>query len=523
MPVLSTHQLSFQLDTGEWLFQNLNFSLTSRLTGLVGRNGVGKSVFLSLLLRKLTPVNGYVTSQGKVAYYSQISSHLLDGDLRIADFLGISNKLLALKAIEQGYCLQEYFDLIGDDWDIKNKTKHTLKTLKIDPNLNAYCHTLSGGQLARLQLYQLFNSDAEILLLDEPSNHLDYEGKQWLINQLKQFAGQILLVSHDRSLLSHVDGIYQLTSLGLGFFKGNYEAYSAQSSTQAEALERQITHVKAEQRRVERQAQTNKEKALQRERHGNRIRKSGSQPKVLMDAKKDKAAQSRSATVINQQNHLQRNQEKLRVMEQQKEVLKPQVLYLQQASQIKKRRLLNIENCQLYYGSGKPVSLILFHADRCYLNGANGCGKSTLLKAIQNNDLSYSGVIELNVKTVYLDQHFGLLKLEESMLENLIKSSKELTENTARILLAGIGFRRDSVYRKVANLSGGEKMKLSMLVVSHLANSPLLLLDEPDNHLDIESKQTLAAALNAYKGAFILVSHDEDFVSEIRTNKHIVM
>ncbi len=523
MPALFTHKLSFQLDTGEWLFRDLNFSLTNRLTGMVGRNGVGKSVFLSLLLGETCPTLGNVTRQGKVAHYSQLPSELLSSKRQIAEFLGIKKKLIALQAIEQGSCEQRDFDLIGEDWDIEAQTLSVLKALRIDASLDDYCHSLSGGQLALLQLHLLFQSDADILLLDEPSNHLDSQSRAWLIEQLNQFDGQVLLISHDRELLRHVDAIYQLTGLGLGYFKGSYDVFLAQSSAKSEALDKKILYLSAEQKRLERQAQVNKEKAQQREAHGNKLRKTGSQPKILLDAMKDKAGQSRSAAVTNQQNQQERNLDKLQVLKKQREQLKPQALYLQQSTAVKKRSLLNVEKCQLKYGSGNPLSFTLSHADRCYLQGDNGCGKSTLLKAIQGAYTDYSGTVKLNVDTVYLDQHFGLLELESTLLESLLKHSDGLTESDSRILLAGIGFRRDAVYRKVVCLSGGEKMKLAMLIVSHIAHSPLLLLDEPDNHLDIESRQILATALNDYKGAFILVSHDGDFVAEVGVNKTIFM
>lgn len=525
-PVLLTQQLSFQLDTGEWLFEDINFSLNHRLTGLVGRNGVGKSVFFSLLLGKLAPTRGHVTRQGKIAYYSQLPSELLGTALSIAQYLGVSEKISALKAIELGSCEPKHFEVIGEDWDVETRTKQLLTTLRISPDLDAYCHTLSGGQMALLQLHQLFESDADILLLDEPSNHLDREGRHWLIEKMKQFEGQVLLISHDRALLRHVEGNYQLTSLGLRFFKGDYDAFHEQSTTQSEALDKQISGLKSEQKRLERQALANKEKAQQREAQGKRLRKSGSQPKILLDAMKDKAGRSRSAAVTNQQNLMDRNQAKLNTLTQQQEVLKPQAMYLQQSTQAKKNTLLSVEDCQLEFGSKTLISFSLAQTERCYVQGANGCGKSTLLKAIHDKaghgeHANYSGVIKTQVETVYLDQHFGLMDLDDSMLDSLMKHSRGMTESDARILLAGIGFRRDSVYRKVAYLSGGEKMKLSMLLVSHRPHLPLLLLDEPDNHLDIDSKHLLAMALKAYKGAFLLVSHDEDFVAEVGINKCI--
>ncbi|PSU33510.1 ATP-binding cassette domain-containing protein [Photobacterium lutimaris] len=520
-PVLLTQKLSFQLDSGEWLFEDINFSLNHRLIGLVGRNGVGKSVFFSLLLGKLVPTRGNVTRQGKIAYYAQLPSELLGAELSIAQYLGVSEKIAALKLIESGRYEPELFEVIAEDWDVETRTKQLLTSLRIVPDLEAYCHTLSGGQMALLQLHQLFNSEADILLLDEPSNHLDAEGRQWLIERMKQFEGQVLLISHDRALLRHVEGIYQLTSLGLRFFKGNYDAFFEQSTTQSDALDKQLSSLKSEQKRLERQAQANKEKAQQREAHGNRLRKSGSQPKILLDAMKDKAGQSRSAAVTNQQNLMDRNQAQLNILTKQKETLKPQAMYLQQSTQTKKNTLLSVEDCRLDFGSKASISFTLSQTERCYVQGANGCGKSTLLKAIQGEHSNFSGEIKSRVPTVYLDQHFGLLDLDDSMLESLMKHSRGLTESEARILLAGIGFRRDSVYRNVGKLSGGEKMKLSMLLVSHRPHLPLLLLDEPDNHLDIEAKHLLAMALKTYKGAFLLVSHDEDFVAEVGINRCI--
>jgi ATPase subunit of ABC transporter with duplicated ATPase domains len=119
----------------------------------------------------------------------------------------------------------------------------------------------------------------------------------------------------------------------------------------------------------------------------------------------------------------------------------------------------------------------------------------------------------VNTPLYYLDQHFELLCPDLSLLDNLLKHCEGMIESTARTLLAGIGFRRDSVYRLVGQASGGEKMKLAMLIVSHQTSQPLLLLDEPDNHLDLDSKQILASALRDYVGPFILISHDQDFVA----------
>lgn len=523
MPELITHKLSYQLETGNWLFQNINLNLGCGTTGLVGRNGVGKSVLVSLLYGITPPTHGAVTCRGKVALYSQLPAHLSLEHQCIAELLGINDKLLAIQAIERGSCDIQHYEMVGDDWDIEARTLRTLRALGIKRELHVQCCALSGGQLALLRLHQLFSSDANILLLDEPSNHLDCKGKQWLLTQLQLFRGKVLLVSHDRSLLRHANAIYQLTSLGLDSFNGNYDAYLAQSASQITALDRQIMHLSKERKKIERQVQVSKEKMQQRASQGNRLRKSGSQAKCLLDAQKDKAGQGMNSAVTNQQNQLRRNKEAMHIAAAQREMLKPQVLYLQQSAQTKQRILLQIENCQLNYSAAKPLSFEQNQHDRCHLKGANGCGKTTLIKAIHGEHINFTGKIRRNAKTVYLDQYFELLEPKDSLLVSLMISSQGLTEQNARTLLAGIGFRGDCVHRTVEKLSGGEKMKLSMLMVCHVADSPLLLLDEPDNHLDQESKQILATALRTYKGSFVLVSHDQDFVDETAVTKSILM
>ncbi|KHT57949.1 elongation factor 3 [Photobacterium gaetbulicola] len=533
MPALIAHQLAFQLDTGEWLFNNLNMSLNDKLTGLVGRNGVGKSVLLSLLLGKLVPTTGGVSCQGIIRHYSQQPSELLEGTQTVADFLGVSDKLAAIKAVEQGQCDAHYFDIIADDWEIATRTQQLLAELGLPASPEALCRDLSGGQLALLQLHKLFGSQADILLLDEPSNHLDARGRQWLIGQLQQFAGKVLVVSHDRALLRHVAGIYHLTSLGLQYYQGNYDAFYSQHTLKESALDRQITQLKSEQKKIERQQQVSKEKAQQRKAQGVRLRKSGSQPKILLDAMKNKAEQSQSAAAINQQNQLKRNQQKLSDLQQQQEAIKPRHLHLAEFGQHKKSTVLRLEGFVLPHGTKEPINLTLAQSERCYLFGVNGCGKSTLLKAIHHQakmpaGLSSSralpsGLMTVNVETEYLDQYFSLLSPDSTMLECLMSYCDGMSQSDARTLLAGIGFRRDSVYRQVAFLSGGEKMKLAILMVSHLPEQPLLLLDEPDNHLDIDAKQQLAQALNQYRGAFILVSHDRDFAQAISFDRTLAL
>ena len=152
--------------------------------------------------------------------------------------------------------------------------------------------------------------------------------------------------------------------------------------------------------------------------------------------------------------------------------------------------------------------------EKVHIAGGNGSGKSTLLNTITGDIELLSGEINSKLDVIYLDQHFNLLDSGTDMVENLRKLCPHLSLGELRNLLASIGFRGDSVFKLVADLSGGERMKLAVLAASHQKSASLLLLDEPDNHLDIESKIMLAEAIAAYSGSVLLVSHDRHFVSQ---------
>jgi ATPase subunit of ABC transporter with duplicated ATPase domains len=302
------------------------------------------------------------------------------------------------------------------------------------------------------------------------------------------------------------------------------------------ALKRRIDHHKKDQNRLARQQQLTNERAQKRAQQAVAQRKTASQPKILLDAKKDSASHSLSSLKTQQSRQKTENQRALEELKKNYEAVKPQSIYLhdvqaqkqslqKQPLVLKASKVLKVSKVSFDWLKNKPVSFDIFRQQHLRLYGANGSGKSTLLKAIHGESRCFSGHIIRNCETVYLDQHFNLLASvsNSNMLACLSDSCPGLSEQQARTLLAGIGFRRQAVYQQVCDLSGGEKMKLAMLMVSHMAETPLLLLDEPDNHLDIESKQLLAQALSQYRGTFLLVSHDEDFVVETRVAEQLIL
>ncbi|MGF1910774.1 ATP-binding cassette domain-containing protein [Vibrio kasasachensis] len=520
MPFLQSFNISHQFGNGELLFQSISCSMNQSRVGLVGRNGVGKSILGSMLFGEIIPISGTVTPPSSFAIYRQQPSELLSGELSIAEFLGKHTVLAALKRIEAGDCADEWFEIVGEQWDLEVRLMQQLHAMSLPQEPNFPCSQLSGGQLARLQLWQLFESEVDVLMLDEPSNHLDAVSKQWLIERIQLFDGAILLISHDRELLRECGEIWELSSLGIQVFGGNYDFYAEQKEVENQAVTRQLSSISRQQKQLEEQAQRNREKADQQASKGNRLRKQGSQPKILMDAKKDSATAQASRRNKNEQLrkvHLRQKEQALRLRLEQ---IKSQKIYLN-SDHKGSSTVISMLNAVLPFGNNTPITLQVSANDKVHLTGTNGCGKSTLLKTLLGHFTLAKGEVQLNTPLHYLDQHFGSICHELTLLENLVGRCEGMEESDARTLLAGIGFRRDSVFRLGEALSGGEKMKLAMLIVSHQPTQPLLLLDEPDNHLDIESKIMLANALESYQGGYILISHDQDFAVESGVSRQI--
>ncbi len=514
MPILQAHNISYQFENGEKLFDNLSCSMTQRRVGLVGRNGAGKSILASILSGEKTPSSGTVTQTKSVLAYRQQASDLLAMPLSLSQFLGKHDVLEALKRVEAGDCSQYYFDVIGDQWTLSKQLNQQLKALGLPQQADFPCAQLSGGQLARLQLWNMFESDAEMLFLDEPSNHLDVRAKEWLLGSMREFKGAIFLISHDRTLLREMEEIWEISELGLQVFGGNYDIYHQRKHAEIRAVERQLISVDKQRKHLRAQIQCNREKAEQRAAQGNRLRKEGSQAKMILDGAKNQAEVSASKRNKNQQHRQMKLDDKHQALMARKELLKEQKLYLEDGACRSGKVMLSILNGVLAYGYSNVFSLQVYANEKVHLAGPNGCGKSTLLKMLAGKKPLKRGECRVNAPLCMLDQHFGMIQSELSMLDNLLQQCCGITVSEARTLLAGIGFRRDSVFRLGRVLSGGEKMKLAMLIVSHQPEQPFLLLDEPDNHLDLESKIILAQALLKYRGGYILISHDHDFVTE---------
>ena len=511
MPILQAHNLSYQLPAGDTLFHSVSVSMSCRRVGLVGRNGAGKSLLATILTGKRVPTGGTAVCNADTGVFSQQPSHLLASEATIAEVLGVAPVLDALSRITKGECTDHLFESVGEQWDLPAQLASQLATLGLPDDPQTRCATLSGGQLAILRLWQLFKGEHNLLILDEPSNHLDRRARRWLQAQVQSTAAAVLLISHDRELLQGMAEIWELNQNGITVYGGNYAQYAAQKQLKEQALNRQIETLHKQQKQVQQQAQRSLEKAAQRAAQGQKLR--GSQAKCLLDKQKDRAtasAASRNKNIEGRQKQLQQRASQLQSAQC---LTQKQAIHLPSANAGNKKAL-TLLNGVLAFGSSQPFNLQVGEGDKLHLQGDNGSGKSTLLKTLTGELSLQAGELHVNTPLCYLDQHFSSVVPTLSLLDNLLQQCPALSESDARTLLAGIGFRRDSVFNPAESLSGGEKMKLAMLIVSHQPQQPFLLLDEPDNHLDLNAKILLAAALDRYQGGFILISHDSAFAIE---------
>ncbi|CAH9064516.1 Nucleotide-binding protein ExpZ [Pseudoalteromonas holothuriae] len=517
MHILHAHNLSYQLCNGDTVFNNLSCSISHQRTSIVGKNGIGKSILAKLLAKQLQPSQGSVELMAQADMFSQEPVHFINSDITVAQFLGYEKTLQALDLIAQGQCEQHLFDLVAERWQLPEQLSTQLSTLGLPNNPHLPCNTLSGGQLARLRLWQLFNSQAQLLILDEPSNHLDAKGQAWLIEQLNTFTGYALIISHNHELLRHVTQTWELSEIGLRKYGGNIEHYLAQKHSEQRAVTQQLHEVKRQQAQLKLQTQTNKEKAQQRAAQGKKLRNQGSQPKMLLNSQKNRAGSNLASKQKNQQQRQHKLHSKTQLIQQKHQQNTVEKFYLSDPTQsaLNKKTLVTLLNVHLPFGTSVPINLTVCTQQKWHIKGSNGCGKSTLFKTLLNQLAPLSGELFVNTPLSYVDQYFSQLGHQLNSVQALNQYCPHLSTSNIYTLLAGIGLTKIKTEQPITTLSGGEKMKLTLLCASQQQPTPLLLLDEPDNHLDLESKLQLAKALSQYQGSFLLVSHDTYFVNNI--------
>ena len=493
------------------ILKNASFHIEDReKAAIVGINGAGKSTLLKIIMHQLDPDSGdVILAKGKtIGYLAQhdavssentihdellsVKAELLAMEKRIRE-LELEMKSLSGEALES---VLETYNRLNSQFErengyaIQSELTGVLKGLGFtEEDFTKKVSTLSGGQKTRVALGKLLLSHPDLILLDEPTNHLDMNSIAWLETYLLNYSGAVLIVAHDRYFLNRVvTKVIEIDQGNVTTFLGNYSDYSMKK---AQVRQAQINAYLNQQREIKHQQEViAKLKSFNREKS---IRRAESREKML-----DKIEVLEKPTEVNTEVHIH---------------LTPRV--------ISGNDVLKVEGLEKGFDNHTLFSDLNFEikrGERVAIIGNNGTGKTTILKILNGLLAPDAGSFTLGSKVHigYYDQEHHVLHMEKTLFEEISDTYPNMNNTEIRNVLAAFLFTGDDVYKRIQDLSGGERGRVSLAKLM-LSEANFIILDEPTNHLDITSKEILENALNQYEGTVLYVSHDRYFINQTAT------
>ncbi|MFB8168983.1 ABC-F family ATP-binding cassette domain-containing protein [Kitasatospora purpeofusca] len=502
--------LSFDWPDGRPVLDGFHLAVGPGRTGLIGLNGAGKSTLLRLLAGELMPTSGTVKAGGEIGYLPQ--GLTLDTGLRVDEALGVRAAREALHAVEAGSTDQRHFDAIGDDWDVEERARALLDRLGLRRlGLDRTTGELSGGEAVLLRLAALLLRRPDVLLLDEPTNNLDRAARERLYDTVAGWGGVMVIVSHDRELLQHVDQIAELRDGQVTWYGGNFADYERTVAAQQETAERLLRHAEADVQRQKRDLVDARTRLDRSASYGKKRSVTRNDPHIVAGKLKRQGQETAGRL---QGMHTERLEEARRKLTAAEEAVRDDAeirIDLPRTAVPAGRTVLTLERVRLPHGI--TAELDLRGPERIALVGRNGAGKTTLLRTVAGELAPLSGTITAPVSLRHLPQRLDLLDDKLTVVGNVKLFAPNAGDNAIRARLARFLFRGGRADQPAGTLSGGERFRATLAALL-LADPPpqLLLLDEPTNNLDLASVRQLTQALAAYQGALIVASHDLPFL-----------
>lgn len=522
-PFVTLDSLGYSTPDGRSLLDNLNLTFGAERTGLVGRNGVGKSTLARLILGELSPSAGAVKVRGRVGVLRQALSP--PPGASIGDLMGVAEPLATLARIAGGAGSEA--DFADADWTLEARLAAALAEVGLDgldPDRPAA--TLSGGQVTRARLAGLLAAEPDLLILDEPTNNLDAAARDLVADVLGRWEGGAIVISHDRALLRQVDRIVELSGLGAQVFGGGYDLYAGRKAEAEAAAARDLADAERAAARVARETEVAAERKARKDAAGKRSRARGDQPKILLDFKAGRAEASGGRDRRLAQRIRAEAAHAVAAANAQVERVRRLAFDLPPSGLAAGKTVLALEDVTFGYPGAPPVvsgrSLRIVGPERVALSGPNGSGKTTLLRLAAGELAPTGGRAVRGVPAAFLDQEAALMGDDATLVAAFRRLNPASGENAARAALARFLFRNTEGEKSVAALSGGERLRATLACVL-LGDAPprLLILDEPTNHLDLDSIGAVEAALAGYDGALLVVSHDPEFLAAIGVEREV--
>ena len=511
MSLLTALNLKFGFSDGV-LFKDAAFQVEENdRIGLIGANGTGKTSLFKLITGEYTPQEGgivrgkdvrigymeqYLECEDNCTAYEEVLKVFSDVSEMEAELEEITKKLennSDLSLIERQLHLTDEIER-RDGLVYKAKTRSALIGLGFkESELDYPVKNLSGGQRSKVSLCKLLLSNANLILLDEPTNNLDIDAISWLEDYLSKYKGAVIVVSHDRYFLDKITFLtMEISHKKITMTKGNYSVFQKLKAERELTIEREYEKNIAEIKRIE--GIIEQQKRFNQERNYITI---ASKEKQIERIKAELVVPDKALASVrfSFNSEIRSGDNVLTVFDLEKSFPQKPLF--------------------------KNLNLSINREDKMFLLGPNGCGKSTFLKILNKEITQDSGIIKFgtNVKIGYFDQNIDKLNSDKTVLDEVWDMYKFIDQTEIRSALALFLFRGDDVFKKVSVLSGGERAKISLLKIM-LSKPNFLILDEPTNHLDINSREVLEEALLNYDGTLLVVSHDRYFINKL-SNKII--
>ncbi|EYT61726.1 ABC transporter ATP-binding protein [Dietzia sp. UCD-THP] len=519
MSSLVLSDVAYAFPDGTPLFTALDLALRPGVTAVVGRNGAGKSTLLRLIADELSPSAGSISVDGEparpptVAYLPQL---LVDATARrtLADELGVGARLAALARIEAGRGDDDDFARVGDDWSVAERTRALLDDLGLPTDVDRPVVDLSGGERTLAALAGRLLAQPTVLLVDEPTNNLDHRARARVFAALERFVATgrriAVVVSHDLELLERVDATVEVRSGRCRVFGGPYSLYREAIEAEQSAATQALSSARNEWRAEKRDRIEGMEKASRRLAQGRRVQAAGGMPKILMNARRSSSQESAGRRRAVHEHGVEQARARMQDAD----------------AALRREELLRIPMPDPGLPAGRivldtldPVAgrIHLTGPARTRLTGPNGSGKTTLLRRLFGDGSAGAGDGRAaHVPWALLPQDLRLDHPDRSVVDAIRAvrpdaDPEQIHAHAARMLFTG-----EAGFRRLAELSGGERLRAALAARLFARPVPqLLILDEPTNNLDLAGVEVLADALAQWRGALLLVSHDEGFCDRV--------
>lgn len=525
------NNLSYVHPDREELFSGVSFSVPDgEKASLVGDNGSGKSTLIKILSGMAVPSDGNFSITGSLWVVPQHFGQY-DG-MTVAVALGIEAKLRAIEAITGGSTDEKYYSALADDWSVEQRAREALNSWELcHISLCQNMETLSGGEKTKVFLAGIALHSPDTILMDEPTNHLDAESRRKLYELISRSKATMLIVSHDRSLLDILDTTFEMSSTGVTRYGGNYGFYREARETKQGALREQLAEKEKSRRAAEQKARLAMERKQKTDSRAPANMKKEGIPRIMKKTLTDRAASTAKKLAETHDAKIETISDEAREI---RAMITPDVkmkMGIHDAGMHEGKIMVEAKDINFHYPDSpelwaEPLSFLIRSGERVAIEGGNGTGKTTLLSIMLGNIEPTEGTIFRAATThILIDQEYSLIDDSLTVYGQLEKwNIRNLPEHFLKTELHRFLFPAAVWDKPCSALSGGEKLKLTLCCMEVAEDRPgLFILDEPTNNLDIRSMEILTAAVRAYKGTVIVISHDAAFLDDIGVTRKITL